>query len=256
MPAVKLSVAIITFNEERNIARCLKSVASVADEIVVVDSNSTDRTRQLAEAHGARVVVQPFLGYTEQKNFAAEQCTHPHVLSLDADEALSEQLQQSVVKVKEAFQAAAYNMNRLNSYCGTWVKHSGWYPDRKLRLYDRRQGSWQGEQVHEFVQMQAGATVAHLHGDLLHYTYYTVDEHISRTARYSTLAAQAFYQQGKQHGVLKLIFSPIVAFFKHYIWGRGFMHGFYGLTIALVGAWGKAQRTLQLMEYNRKGRID
>ncbi|MBS1689005.1 MAG: glycosyltransferase family 2 protein, partial [Bacteroidetes bacterium] len=137
---VKISVVIITLNEEKNLSRCLTSVAGIADEVVVVDSFSTDNTAAIAEKYGARVVNQAFLGYGAQKNFANDQAANDWILSLDADEALSPELQQSILSVKAKPEYDAYSLSRLTNYCGKWVKHCGWYPDKKLRLFDKTKG--------------------------------------------------------------------------------------------------------------------
>ena len=177
---MNLSAVIITFNEQRNIGRCLDSLAGVVDEVVVVDSFSTDDTEKICRAKGARFVQHAFEGHIEQKNWALAQAQYPHVLSLDADEALSETLRKSVLAAKSDGGHDGYSMNRLTNYCGQWIYHSGWYPDRKLRLFDRRKAGWGGTNPHDRVEMQAGSTVSHLSGDLLHYSYYSVGEHLER----------------------------------------------------------------------------
>ena len=139
---VKLSVVIITFNEERDIERCLKSVETVADEIVVVDSYSTDRTEEICKIYKARFIQHSFAGHIEQKNWAIGQASHPHILSLDSDEALDETLRQSILNAKENWQGAGYTMNRMTNYCGKWIRHCGWYPDQKLRLWESNKGRW------------------------------------------------------------------------------------------------------------------
>ena len=165
---IRLSGVLITFNEEARVGRCLDSLAAVCDELVVVDSGSTDRTRELCEARGARVVVRPFDGFTTQKNFALDQAVHDHVLSLDADERLSPELQASILAAKADWQADGYDFNRLNFYGDKPIRSCGWYPDAKIRLWDRRRGRWSGGLVHETVVLDAGARQAHLAGDLLH----------------------------------------------------------------------------------------
>ena len=141
---IKLSVVIIAFNEERNIARCLQSVKDIADDILVVDSFSSDKTREIALSYGARVIEHGFEGHIQQKNWAITQSKYPHILSLDADEALSDELKKSIIEAKSNWQFYGYNMNRLTNYCGKWVRYCGWYPDKKLRLWDCRQGEWKG----------------------------------------------------------------------------------------------------------------
>src|SRR6476620_7997347 len=153
---IKLSVVIITFNEERNIGRCLKSVKEVADEIVVLDSFSKDKTREICESHGARFIQHAFDGHIQQKNRAITFAAYPHILSLDADEALDETLIDSIKKIKQNFTKDGYYLNRLTNYCGHWVRHCGWYPDRKLRLADSRKGHWTGVNPHDKYELFEG----------------------------------------------------------------------------------------------------
>ena len=203
MPAVSLSVVIITFNEEANIGRCLAALAGVAEEVVVVDSFSTDRTAEICRQHGARVVQHAFAGYVEQKNFATAQATYDHVLQLDADEVLTDELRRSIRQAKQNWQAAGYTLARLTNYCGSWVRHGGWYPDRKLRLYDRRLGRWQGLLLHEQYGLLPGQTAAALAGDLLHYSYPSVEQHVRQLNRFTSLAAEraSVARQNPRHAV-------------------------------------------------------
>lgn len=233
---MKISAVIITFNEARNIGRCLESLAGIADEIVVVDSFSTDDTENICRARGARFIQHNFEGYIEQKNWALAQAHYPLVLSLDADEALGEQLRASILAVKNDVQYEGYTMNRLTNYCGQWIRHSGWYPDRKLRLFDRRKGQWGGTNPHDRVDMQPGSRVAHLDGDLLHYSYYSVDEHIERARKYADIAARAMYTQGKRASWLQIIASPAAKFIRNYLLKRGFFDGRAGWTICKIAA--------------------
>jgi len=162
-----ISLVIITYNEERNIARCIESVGELSDEVVVVDSFSTDRTEEICRQYGAKFIQHTFEGHIEQKNYAITQATHPHILSLDADEALSEELKQSIYQVKQNWRYDGYYFNRLTSYCGKWIRHSGWYPDRKLRLFDSRKGRWAGVNPHDRYEPDKGSTIRFLEGDLL-----------------------------------------------------------------------------------------
>ena len=231
-----LSAVIITFNEERNIGRCLDSLAGVADEIVVVDSFSTDRTEAICREKGARFVQHPFGGHIEQKNYALSQAAHDWVLSLDADEALSDDLRQSVLAVKDHWQAEGYAMNRLTNYCGQWIRHSGWYPDRKLRLFDRRLAQWGGQNPHDKIEMTPGARQLRLRGDLLHYSYYTEEEHYSRARKYADIAAKAMYARGRRARWWNLALSPAVKWLRNYVFKRGFLDGRAGWTICRISA--------------------
>ncbi|MEO8588832.1 MAG: glycosyltransferase family 2 protein [Flavobacteriales bacterium] len=230
-----LSVVIITFNEERNIGRCLASVAAVADDIVVVDSFSTDRTEDIAKEHGARFVQHAFEGHIEQKTWAITQAAHPFILSIDADEALDELLKDAVRKAK-AGAADGYTMNRLTNYCGTWIRHGGWYPDVKLRLWDSRKGTWTGINPHDRYEMERDAHIEHLNGDLLHYSYNSLDDHLKQVDYFTTIAAKALAERGKRAGFVKLHLSPMAKFIGDYFFRLGFLDGRAGFTIARISA--------------------
>ncbi|MEO6039181.1 MAG: glycosyltransferase family 2 protein [Saprospiraceae bacterium] len=234
---VQLSAVIITYNEEKNIGRCLDSLVGIADEIVVIDSFSTDQTEGICRRYaGLRFIQNPFVGHIEQKNFALQQATFPHVLALDADEALSVDLKISIQQIKENWQHDGYTMNRLTNYCGQWIHYSGWYPDQKLRLWRVKNGRWGGTNPHDKVEMTAGSTIAHLRGDLLHYSYYTVQEHFERAEKYAVIAAQAMHRQGKKASWLKVFFSPPLKFLRNYVLKAGFLDGQPGYTICRLSA--------------------
>jgi len=237
MSSVQLSVVIITKNEEENIGRCLDAVAEIADEIVVVDSFSTDRTEEICRAKGTRFIQQAFLGHIEQKNFALAQASFHHVLSLDADEEVSTALKDSILLAKADWTADGYTMNRLNNYCGKWIRHSGWYPDRKLRLLDRRQGEWGGVNPHDRIKMHPGTTIKHLTGDLLHYSYKSIKEHVQRTDIYTDIMAAALHQSGKKATWIKCYANPGFTFFKNYILKRGILDGYFGFVVCYMTAY-------------------
>jgi glycosyltransferase involved in cell wall biosynthesis len=231
---VKLSVVIITFNEERNIARCLESVRDIADEIVVVDSHSTDNTRKICETFGVNFIEHDFEGYVNQKNYAISRAAWPHQLSLDADEALSDELKAGIRKIKDNWDSDGFRMNRLSSYCGKWIRHSGWYPDPKLRLYDSTRGSWQGIEPHDELRMVPGASVGFLQGDILHYTYYTAEEHLRQTDKFSTIAARALITQGRPVHFYMIIINPLAKFIRNYLLRLGFLDGYVGFHICMI----------------------
>ena len=167
----QLSVVIITFNEEKNIARCVMSVSKIADEVVVLDSFSTDKTKEICESLSVRFYEHAFDGHIQQKNRAITYASYPHILSLDADEALDETLLQSILSIKNNWIKDGYYMNRLTNYCGHWVKHCGWYPDTKLRLWDSRKGAWTGINPHDKYELAEGdKNTQHIKGDILHYS--------------------------------------------------------------------------------------
>ncbi|TNE68469.1 MAG: glycosyltransferase family 2 protein [Bacteroidetes bacterium] len=231
---IQLSAVIITLNEERNIGRCLDSLKGIVDEVVVVDSYSTDRTEEICREKGARFIQHPFEGYIEQKNFALEQARYNWVLSLDADEALSDRLRTSILEARNNWRHDGYSMSRRANYCGQWINHSGWYPDRKLRLFDRRLGAWGGTNPHDQVELHQGSTTALLHGDLLHYSYYTVEDHLQRARKYALLGARSMYKKGRRATWLHLLFSPAAKFVRNYFFRRGFLDGRAGWTICRI----------------------
>jgi len=232
----RLSAVIITFNEERNLARCLESVKGVADDVVVVDSFSTDRTEAIAREHGARFVQHAFSGHIEQKNWAITQAEHPFILSLDADEALDHRLREAVLGAKQG-DADGYTMNRLTNYCGTWIRHGGWYPDVKLRLWDSAKGRWTGINPHDRYELESGARIVHLNGDLLHYSYYTRADHLRQVEYFTTIAANALHAQGKRASWVKRWLSPVAKFIGAYVFQLGLLDGAHGFIIARISAY-------------------
>jgi glycosyltransferase involved in cell wall biosynthesis len=237
MAYTPISVVIITYNEERNIGRCLESVKEIADDIVVVDSFSNDNTKAICLANGVRFIEHVFEGHIEQKNWAITQALYPHVLSLDADEALDETLKESILRVKQNFTKAAYSMNRLTNYCGHWIKHCGWYPDIKLRLWDSRCGSWGGDNPHDKYELHTRTDeVGHLRGNILHYSYYTEDEHHSQVEYFTSILAQSQFKRGKKAPLLVMYLSPVVKFIKDYIIKLGFLDGAVGFKICRISA--------------------
>lgn len=232
---VSLSAAIITFNEERNIGRCLDSLKGIVEDIVVVDSGSTDATKQIALAKGARVIDQEFLGFAGQKNFASQQAATDYILSLDADEALSDKLRDSVITVRDNWQHDGYWMSRLTNYCGSWIRHGGWYPDKKVRLFDRRKAKWVGERLHEGIEID-DSKCGSLEGDLLHYSFYSISDHLKVIDRYTEIQAQELFERGIKAGFGHLLFRPAFKFFRDYLIKAGFLDGFAGYTVAKLSA--------------------
>ena len=250
---VNISAVIITLNEQDNIGRCLESVADVADEVVVVDSFSTDATADICIRHGARFIKHPFEGHIEQKNYAMLQATHDYVLSLDADEALSETLKQSILRAKSNWEFDGYSLNRLTNYCGKWIKHCGWYPDLKIRLWDRRKGKWGGVNPHDRVIMSTGAEVCHLPGDLFHYSYPSIRHHVSQINTFSEIAAREAYNRGrKTYVIFDIILNPDLTFLKKYFLSLGVLDGYAGFLISIHTAYGKFLKYTKLRELHKK----
>tara|TARA_Y100000782_G_scaffold115569_1_gene160330 strand:- start:32244 stop:32990 length:747 start_codon:yes stop_codon:yes gene_type:complete len=232
-----VSAVIITYNEERNIGRCIDSLQGIADEIVVVDSFSKDATKAICLEKGAKFIEHAFEGHIEQKNWAITQAKFPHVLSLDADEALDETLKAEILRVKENFAADGYELNRLTNYCGTWIKHGNWYPDIKLRLWDSRKGKWGGQNPHDKYMMKKEAKIERLKGHLLHYSFYTFDQHLDQIHRFTDISSSAAIQKGKKSTILNLAINPIAKFIGGYLVKAGFLDGKAGFKIAWYSAY-------------------
>lgn len=234
MPGI--TAVILTLNEEKNIGRCLASLQGVADEVIVLDSHSTDRTAEICQAFGVRFQTQEWLGYSATKNHGHSLASHPYILSIDADEALSPELRDSILQAKNTL-SGAYSFNRLNHYAGVPVKQCGWYPDRKIRLFPIGKAAWQGAFVHETLELVAGVEETVLKGDLLHYTYESVEDHRRRARRYADLAAQKIAQSGKGGLFWKMLFSPAFRFIKMYLFQGGIGGGKYAFYVAWITAW-------------------
>jgi glycosyltransferase involved in cell wall biosynthesis len=228
-----LSAVIITFNEEHNIERCIKSVKEVADEIIVLDSFSTDQTVNIARNLGAVVYQEKFRGYIGQKNFAIKLASHNYVLSLDADEALDKTLINSILGAKKTFRYRAYEMNRCTSFCGRFIRHGLWYPDKKIRLFDRTVACWGGINPHDKIELQKGLHAHQINGDILHYSFNTVDDLIWQNNRLSSIAASSLYTNGTRSSWRKMLLNPLWAFINGYFLRRGFLHGADGFSIAI-----------------------
>lgn len=229
-----ISATIITHNEAKNIERALRSL-SCADEVVVVDAESTDETRDIASSLGARVIVHPWAGFAAQKNLASQQARHEWILSLDADEELGRDAQAAVARWKASTPAAAgYRFARRARYLGRWILHSGWYPNYKLRLFDRRKGRWQGDHVHESVVV--AGSVETLAGEILHYTCDSLEEHRQRIEFYTDLAAREMIGRHERAGVLRRLLTPPWVFLHSYFFRLGVLDGIQGFLIARMAA--------------------
>lgn len=233
---VKISAVIITYNEERNIKRCLESIKGVADEIVVVDSYSNDRTEEICNSFDVKFIKHRFYGHIEQKNWAILQASSPYILSLDADEALSDELRISILKVKKNWTHDGYYFNRLTNYCGKWIRHTSWYPARKLRLWDSRKGSWGGFNPHDRFLLVKGGTRQFLSGDILHYSYYSVSEHLEQINKFSTIMSRSYYERGRTGNAFSLVMHPLWRFIKDFLVKRGFLDGYYGFIVSINSA--------------------
>lgn len=243
-----LSVVIITYNEEKNIGRCLESLKDIANEIVVVDSYSTDRTEDICREYDVRFLRHAFEGHIQQKNYAITQARYPHILSLDADEVLSDELRNSVWRTLANWKHDGYYCNRLTNYCGKWIRHSGWYPDRKLRLWDARKGRWGGNNPHDRFMLEPGCTTGRLKGDLLHYSFYSIYQHMDTVNKFSEAAARSLYEQGKKSSTLKILVKSTARFIRNYFFKGGFLDGYYGFLICRISSFSILLRYAKLKE--------
>ncbi|MFC2080177.1 glycosyltransferase family 2 protein [Bacteroidota bacterium] len=233
---IELSVVIITYNEEKNIGRCLDSVKDIADDIVVVDSYSTDRTEDICLEKGARFIQHSFHSHIDQKNWAITQAKFPIILSLDADESLSDALKKSILEVKNNWKFDGYYFNRLTNYCGKWIRHTTWYPSRKLRLWDSRKGSWGGMNPHDKFILDQNSTKKYLKGDILHYSYYSMDEHLDQLEKFSSIHAQSSFDIGVKTNIFSRGLHTSWRFLNDYIFRLGFLDGRSGFIISKLGA--------------------
>jgi len=280
---MQISAVIITKNEERNIERCLQSLQGVVDEVIVVDSFSTDNTESICQQYHVKFFQKEWLGYAEQKNYANSLSENDLILSIDADEALSEELRTSILSIRHCGFDPQYSLyfqeipasagmtalgvrhcgfdpqspdnkeiphqvrndesplnfvcqiNRLTNYCGKWIYHCGWYPDKKIRIFNRNTAKWTGT-VHETLSYSSDNEIILLKGNLHHYSYYSIAEHIAQANKYSTLAAEEYFEKNKKYSILAIIFKSIWRFKRDYFFKGGFLDGFYGFVICHISA--------------------
>ena len=231
---MNLSAVIITKNEETNIDRCLLSLVNIVNEIIVVDSFSTDNTKAICLKHNCSVYERKFINYSDAKNFGNEQTSGDWILSIDADEELSETLKASILEVKSSPEDVTYLFNRLTNYCGSWIKHCGWYPDAKTRLWKKGTAKWEGS-IHEKLKSQA--PIKSIKGDILHYSYPSISFHITKINHFTDFMAKEMLEKGKKGSLIKLILSPPFKFFKKYILQLGFLDGYAGFVVSIMAAY-------------------
>ncbi len=244
-----ISALIICKNEEKQIAACITSVMEVADEIIVLDSGSEDKTKEIALSLGAKVQEVSWKGYAATKNEGHALVSHEYILSIDADERLSEALQQAILAEKKRL-SGAYAMARRTHYCGRWIRFAGWYPDVKVRLFPKST-RWEGDFVHEKVKLPEACHITRLKGDLLHYSIESLDDHLARVARYSQLKAEAYFAAGKPFRRYKLWLSPAFVFVKMYFLKGGFLEGRLGFQLCRVSAYSAYLRYKKLANIYR-----
>lgn len=246
----KLSAVIITYNEARNIKRCIASLNDVADEIVVVDSFSTDATPSICKGFGVQFHQREWKGYSKQKNYGNGLASNDWILSIDADESLSDELRDAILKEKASGKGWNYSFNRRTIYCGKWIKHCGWYPDTKIRMFNRTEDDWSGD-VHEVLSVDT-STVKKLNGDLLHYSYHSISDHVHRTDKYSSLGAMELFAKGKKASMFKVLFNPWFKFNRMYFLQLGVLDGVEGLVISMITAYGTFLKYAKLLFLQRQ----
>jgi len=252
--STKISVVIITFNEEKNIERCLQSVEEIADEIVVLDSFSTDRTEEICKKFNVKFHQHKFDGHIQQKNRVVGLAENDYVLSLDADEAPDETLINEIKRIKENTNSDAYYFNRLTNYCGKWIKHCGWYPDKKLRIWNKNKGEWGGINPHDKVIMQKNTSLEYLKGDLLHYSYYSIHQHIAQINSFTEIGANEAFKKGKKSNVFTIIIKSVWKFIRDYFFKLGFLDGYYGFVVCSLSSQATFAKYLKLRELNRNNK--
>lgn len=250
----KISAIIITYNEESCIGRCLDSIKDIADEIIVVDSYSTDRTEEICKKYNVRFISHEFEGYRDQKNFALKQATYPNILSLDADEALSDKLRESIIAIKDQdkWDYDGYKLNRRNYYCGTWIRFSEWYPDRQLRLFFSDHGEFGKLNLHEKFILSNGSRIGRLEGDLLHWAFMTKEEHTEKMAKYAVIGAKEFHKAGRKASIITPFIHSGWGFFRTYFLRGGFLDGANGLRICSTYAGTVFKKYKMLRSLNAK----
>jgi glycosyltransferase involved in cell wall biosynthesis len=234
-PRAPLSACIVTRDEEDRLGDCLASI-DWCDEIVVVDSHSTDRTRDIAAAAGARVIERDWPGHVAQKDFAVRQARHDWVLCIDADERVSPELAKEIVELRDAGfpDRAGWEVLRVSEYLGRWIRHGTWYPDPKLRLFDRRRGRWGGRDPHDRVEIDGPR--GRLRGELLHHPYRNLEEHLATIDRYTTIMAGQLHEAGRRARLRDLVLRPPARFFVYYVVRGGWRDGWRGLLMAYLAA--------------------
>lgn len=242
------SATVITFNEEANIARCIESLLPVTKDIVILDSFSTDRTKEICEQYPVRFEQQAFEGHIQQKNAAIQLAKYDRIISLDADEALSKELQASILRIKTNWECSGYLSRRYNNYCGQWIQFSGWNPDRKLRIFDRRLARWGGINPHDTIQLGPKCKKKIIDGAILHWVHTSYEQHSLKVHKFSTIAAKEYYDLGRNSTVLDVMLKPTWTFFKGYILRLGILDGFNGFVICTFSAYTTFLKYLKLRQ--------
>ena len=250
-----LSIIIITLNEEKNIKNCLQSIIDLSDDIIVIDSGSTDKTEEICKNYKLRFITNTFSDYSSQKNYGNLLSENDYILSIDADECLSNELKKSILNLDlQKEKNNAYSFNRLNHHSRKPIRHGGWYPDKKTRIWNKNFGTWQGT-IHEKLVFNNAPKIIHINGDLLHYTYDSFEEHIKQAAKFGVLNARKDFEQSKRTSYFAVLFAPKFRFISTYIFKLGFLDGYIGFFIAKTTANASFIRKMELLlmyKYNKK----
>ncbi|MEY2830268.1 MAG: hypothetical protein RIQ33_2126 [Bacteroidota bacterium] len=238
---MKISAVIITFNEQKNIGRCIDSLMNIVDEIIVIDSYSTDATKQICLQKKVTFLELKWQGYAATKNYGNAMANNDYILSLDADEALSTELQNTIYTAKSNL-SGAYEMNRLTNYCGHWIRYGGWYPDTKIRLFNKKNTQWKNLIVHEHIEFLKPEHITFLKGDILHYSFDTLLEHKTKIEKYALLEAQKVKHYSTIKLFFKTMFSPFITFIKMYFLKLGCLDGSAGFNVAKLSAYASYKR--------------
>lgn len=246
-----ISAVIITLNEEKNIGRCLESLSGIVDETIVLDSYSTDKTKEICLKHAVTFHEKEWEGYSKSKNFANSLSTSDYILSIDADESLSPELATSLLNIKgNSNPKSNYHLNRLTNYCGKWIKHGGWYPDRKLRLWKKDTAQWEGD-IHEHLKINDTNTTGHLRGDLFHYTFHSFSQHLAQINKFTDIAAKDDFERGRKTNLVKILIFPKWKFIRDYFVKRGFQDGYYGFLVCKFSAQASFLKYVKLWELQK-----
>ncbi len=245
-----ITATIITLNEENNIGRCIDALIPICDEIIVLDSFSSDLTENICKEKGVRFEQRKWAGYSDSKNYLNQLASHDYIFSVDADEAPDEALQAEIIKIKKQGLHGIYAVNRLTNYCGSWIKHSGWYPDVKTRIFPKSKSHWDGQYVHEELIVEGNPEPILLKGHLLHYSYYDFKDHRARADKYSRLTAQKMNSKGKKASVVRPYISALGRFISMFIIKKGFLDGKMGWHIARISALSNILKYKELRRLN------
>jgi glycosyltransferase involved in cell wall biosynthesis len=250
---VNISVVIITYNEGKRLEAALQSVAALASEIIVVDSFSIDNTIKIARKFTNRIFQRKWTNFADQKNYGNSQASHPWILSLDADERVSLELQEEILRIKQGEEpnCSGFSIPRQVFYLGKWIRHSGWYPDRRARLFRKEDARWEGDYVHE--KLVIHGKIKKLKNPIHHFTYHGISDHLARINKFSDLGAQKLYAQKKKCRWYHLAFLPFFRFVKSFFWKLGFLDGFAGLVISVLNGYAIFVRYAKLREIWKKG---